>query len=421
MAATRSLRRYDIVLVGAIGYTGTIAAEHIANYLPTNLRWAVAGRSSTKLESLCSRLSTINPDRLRPDIEIVSVDNETSLRNLVKQARVCLSVVSYTTAGHFVISACIEEQTDYVDTSGGAVLLRRWIDKYQEKAVANGVKLVLSCGMLSGLFDLVALATIQGLSEKHSLDTEELILCDIEVPVEISGGTAHTIEVMQLEDSQAVKESADPWHLCPRRQGADYHAKKLTNGIGLRRDPVLGLLSDSTVGGDGNRQIVNWTWALLSDPDQGVKEKKGYGPTFQYNEYSKVSSTLDGLFRKLSSTILLLLMSLKIGAMLVRLFAPPPGEGPDTEKSRRLPVKLEAHAIAAPQSNGTSPRVRTTFSYMGGPYIITGMLLAEGAASLLYNHEELHSFAGFITPAILGKDLLQRVQTAGASIEISDV
>ena len=63
-------RQYDVVLLGATGFTGKFCAEHIATHLPTNLNWAVAGRSSIKLESLVGELISLNRDRLQPGMTI---------------------------------------------------------------------------------------------------------------------------------------------------------------------------------------------------------------------------------------------------------------------------------------------------------------------------------------------------------------
>lgn len=61
-----TLREYDIVLFGATGYTGKLCAEHITRKLPTNLKWAIAGRSSSKLCAIVDMLKSYNPDRLQP-------------------------------------------------------------------------------------------------------------------------------------------------------------------------------------------------------------------------------------------------------------------------------------------------------------------------------------------------------------------
>lgn len=63
-------REFDIVLVGATGYTGALTAVHIAEHLPTNLKWAIAGRSSAKLGALAAKLKTLGHDRLQPSTTI---------------------------------------------------------------------------------------------------------------------------------------------------------------------------------------------------------------------------------------------------------------------------------------------------------------------------------------------------------------
>lgn len=62
-------RTYELVLLGANGYTGRVTAEHIATHLPTDLKWAIAGRSTNKLSALAAKLRDLNPDRLQPSME----------------------------------------------------------------------------------------------------------------------------------------------------------------------------------------------------------------------------------------------------------------------------------------------------------------------------------------------------------------
>lgn len=61
-----SERQYDIVLFGASGYTGKLTAEQITLHLPTDLKWALAGRSASKLEAVAAECKTLNPDRIQP-------------------------------------------------------------------------------------------------------------------------------------------------------------------------------------------------------------------------------------------------------------------------------------------------------------------------------------------------------------------
>lgn len=57
---------YDLIVFGATGYTGRLCAEYISASLPTNLKWAVAGRSEKKMVAMMDDLGAINTDRLQP-------------------------------------------------------------------------------------------------------------------------------------------------------------------------------------------------------------------------------------------------------------------------------------------------------------------------------------------------------------------
>lgn len=50
----------------SLGYTGKITAEYITTNLPTDLKWAVAGRSREKLEKIAAELKSLNTDRRQP-------------------------------------------------------------------------------------------------------------------------------------------------------------------------------------------------------------------------------------------------------------------------------------------------------------------------------------------------------------------
>ena len=59
-------RKYDIVVYGATGFTGKYVSQHITTDLPTDVKWAIAGRSAEKLQNLISDLRTFNSDRKQP-------------------------------------------------------------------------------------------------------------------------------------------------------------------------------------------------------------------------------------------------------------------------------------------------------------------------------------------------------------------
>lgn len=57
---------FDLLLLGPTGYTGRFCAEHIVQSLPTNLKWAMAGRSLEKVEGVAKDIKALNPDREDP-------------------------------------------------------------------------------------------------------------------------------------------------------------------------------------------------------------------------------------------------------------------------------------------------------------------------------------------------------------------
>lgn len=58
--------QYDLVLLGPTGYTGRFCADHIVQNHPTNLKWAIAGRSASKMDPIAKELQALVPDRVQP-------------------------------------------------------------------------------------------------------------------------------------------------------------------------------------------------------------------------------------------------------------------------------------------------------------------------------------------------------------------
>ncbi|KUJ21405.1 uncharacterized protein LY89DRAFT_681909 [Mollisia scopiformis] len=400
-------REYDIVLVGATGYTGSLTAEHIAQHLPTNLKWAVAGRSQEKLGVLTTRLRGLAIDRLQPTIEIVNIEDKSQLETLVRKAKVCISVVSYDSVGAEVIEACIQSRTDYIDTAGSIPCLRKWINEYHDAAQSAGVVLIHSCGTFSAPQDLLTWTSVRELDKNSSLKTKELILSLLSMPSDPSGGTVESIEARESLGAKVLQESEQPWYLSPIK---GLELSKSTNFFGMRHDPFLGELSASSMSAAQNRAVIHRTWGLL---DGG----KDYGPNFQYHEYKKAKSTVAGILQILNSKAIALLLAIAPFRAMAKIILPAPGQGPDLQKERNYRVEMELVAVADTDDDRTAPRVHSRFAYPGGPYHATGAFLAQGAASLLYARElEGGAVGGCLTPAFMGADLIERIQGVGGKL-----
>ena len=79
-------RPYEIVLLGATGYTGRLTAEYITKNVATDLRWAIAGRNHKKLSAVVEELKEFNSDRKQPDIEVAEL-NADDLHALAKKTK----------------------------------------------------------------------------------------------------------------------------------------------------------------------------------------------------------------------------------------------------------------------------------------------------------------------------------------------
>src|SRR5262245_46170382 len=113
-----SSRQYELVLLGATGYTGRLTAEYITKCLPGDLRWAVAGRNSKKLSATVESLRKFDLQRKQPEIETTDISQE-SLDIIVRKTRVLITTVGpFHQYGTAVIQACANAGTHYIDSTG---------------------------------------------------------------------------------------------------------------------------------------------------------------------------------------------------------------------------------------------------------------------------------------------------------------
>jgi short subunit dehydrogenase-like uncharacterized protein len=150
MSATE--KPFDIVVFGASGYTGRLVAEYLAGeYGNTELRWAMAGRSLSKLASVRSELG------ISDQVTLLEVDVESpeSVSDMVDACRVVITTVGpYQLYGDELVKQCAERGTDCVDLTGEPSWMHETIARFSTSAKASGARIVHSCGFDSIPFDL---------------------------------------------------------------------------------------------------------------------------------------------------------------------------------------------------------------------------------------------------------------------------
>lgn len=145
-------RPFDVVIWGCTGFTGRLVAKYfatrIAKRVPT-LRWALAGRSKEKLQTLVEDLG------VPAHVMIASADVQDEVDQVAAATKVILSTAGpFAKYGTPVVEACVRSGCDYVDINGETGWHRSMIDAYDEAARKAGVTLVPSSGFDSIPSDL---------------------------------------------------------------------------------------------------------------------------------------------------------------------------------------------------------------------------------------------------------------------------
>jgi short subunit dehydrogenase-like uncharacterized protein len=153
-----------------------MTAEHITMHFPTDLRWAIAGRSADKLQNVIKECKALNPDRPAPEIEIASL-NDSDLQALAKKTFVLITTVGpYAQYGEYAFRACAEAGTHYFDCTGEAVWTKQMIKKYEAKARETGACLFPQAGVESAPSDLMTFSMASLLRSELNASVGDVIV-----------------------------------------------------------------------------------------------------------------------------------------------------------------------------------------------------------------------------------------------------
>ncbi len=166
-------RAYDVVIFGATGFTGRLAAEHLARRIAgsadlSSKRFALAGRSEEKLLALRSRLAKeISPECSDLAILVGDGGSDAFLEEMLTQTKVVMTYVGpYLKYSLPLARACVKHRTDYCDITGEAPYQQRIIEELHEAAKENGTTLITSCGYDSIPFDVGTHGLVKHLRER---------------------------------------------------------------------------------------------------------------------------------------------------------------------------------------------------------------------------------------------------------------
>ena len=220
------MRQYDLVLFGATGFVGQIVCRYLAETLGGKdmtepaVRWAIAGRSAQKLETLIASL----PETARhlPYLLADASDAE-ALRSLCQQTKVVITTVGpYAFYGEPLLKACVEMGTDYCDLTGEVQWVRQMMSAYEDLAAQTGARIVHCCGFDSIPSDLGVYFLQQQARQKLGRPCTQIEMRLKDARGGFSGGTAASILNLidaAAADPQLRQEVSNPYILCPKAAG----------------------------------------------------------------------------------------------------------------------------------------------------------------------------------------------------------
>jgi short subunit dehydrogenase-like uncharacterized protein len=428
MAASR---QYDIILLGATGYTGKLTAEYITTNLPTNIKWAIAGRNQSKLSALANELKSLNSSRSTPDIITVGNLTTPDLTPVVKKTKVLLNTVGpYHLYSTPVVEACAQQGTHYLDVTGETPWVRDIIVKYEETAKKTGAIIIPEVGIESAPSDLVAYIATRLVRKVWDCGVMDVVASVHELKSSgPSGGTLAT--GLGLADHYSAKQMKEcltnPFVLSPTRirpytkdtiyppnpEPNTYIRTGMQKLTGVWKYPRLGYLATS-ITAKPNEAIVHRSAGLTP---------YFYGFNFSYEEYMAVGSPVVGVLIHIAISLLVFLLAFPPTRALMKAFSKySPGSGPTKESTKGDAFELRAVAVAE-QLAKTPRKALATFRWEGGIYQLTAVLLAEAAMVILAKEEEVKKShgAGFLTPSCLGDDYVDRLGNAGVKINVQQI
>lgn len=133
-----------VILFGATGYTGRLAAESMVR---AGLAPVLAGRSSGSLVELVAELAPLAPVDRAPTWQVADAADPVSVRDLVGSSDDVLvtTVGPFTELGGAAVAAALESGCAYVDSTGEPGFLR-WVFAQERRARASGARLLPAFG-----------------------------------------------------------------------------------------------------------------------------------------------------------------------------------------------------------------------------------------------------------------------------------
>ena len=375
---------FDIIVYGATGYTGRLVAEYLNNHYGSSdnaPKWAMAGRSQEKLESVRDEIGAPADTPL----VVANADDEADLEAMCNRTKVVITTVGpYQLYGDKLVAACVKTGTDYADLCGEPAWMADKIAQHHDAAKASGARICFSSGFDSIPFDLGVMMTQKAAKERFGQASTKVRGRVRAMAGTFSGGTAASLGATMkaaAKNPSIIQTLMNPFALTPGFTGASQ-----PTGMVPQYESDLGKWAAPFVMAPINTKNIHRTNFLLGHP---------YGEDFKYDEMMLTSAGEAG---KAAANAAAEMMKNPFGAK-----PPKPGEGPSKEERENGFYDV---LFVADGPDGEKLHLGVKGKYDPG-YGSTSRMIAETAMGLLASDAE----GGVGTPgSFLGEALVDRLQ-----------
>lgn len=406
------MSNYHLIVYGATSFVGQLLTRYLfeRHGAQGDFRWAIAGRSQSKLATLRSSLGSA-----AQSLPIVLADaaDETALMAMCQQTNVVVSTVGpYALYGSPLVKVCAHSGTDYCDLTGEPQWIAKMIDAHQAAAQASGARIVHCCGFDSVPSDMGTYYLQQQAQQQFGQPCSRVKLRVKAIRGGISGGTVASIIELVKEaavDPALRKLMANPFALCPTSQGKP----KQPNVQFAQYDADAQAWSAPFIMAGINTKVVHRSNAVSGN---------AYGTDFVYDE---AMLTGRGVLGGLVAAGAAVGIAGFVGAaalspsrnILERFIVPKAGEGPTPEQQRNGFYDIRLIGLT---SAGQKLTVKVTGDRDPG-YGSTAKILGEAAVCLALDIAKTDKAGGFWTPStVFGEQLIHRL-TQYAGLTFSQV
>ncbi|MFD2231089.1 saccharopine dehydrogenase family protein [Alkalimarinus sediminis] len=388
-----STQQFDLIIFGATSFVGQLVCHYLNDQYGVNgnIKWAIAGRSQAKLETLKNSLGS-----KAKELTLLTADaaDQTALTNLCEQTKVIISTVGpYALYGEPLIKICADTGTDYCDLTGEVQWVNRMIRRYEHKAQQTGARIIHCCGFDSIPSDMGVYHLQQHAIKQFGEPCSTVRMRVKAMRGAASGGTIASMINITKEAARSKelrKELANPYSICPQHHG---FTARQTNITTPELDPVSGQWAGPFIMAGINTRVVHRSNALSNN---------AYGTQFKYDESMLMGKGIKGRLAAsgfgVGIGVFLAGAAIKPTRWLMENYMlPKPGEGPSPSAQEKGFYDIR---FFGKTEKGETIQTKVTGDRDPG-YGSTSKMLAEAGISLAHDISKSEKTGGFWTTATI--------------------